>query len=52
MPFMRKCKTCGIYTFQEICPICGRPTVSPHPPRFSPEDKFWKYRLRARGVEI
>ncbi len=45
---MRKCPKCGRYTFKEMCPVCGTPTVSAHPPRFSPEDKWGKYRREAK----
>ncbi|RLG57619.1 MAG: RNA-protein complex protein Nop10 [Hadesarchaea archaeon] len=41
---MKRCRTCGIYTLKETCPNCGRPTTSPHPPRFSPLDPYGKYR--------
>ncbi|RLE80845.1 MAG: RNA-protein complex protein Nop10 [Thermoprotei archaeon] len=41
---IRKCKSCGRYTLKENCPVCGAPTVDPHPPRFSPEDRYGKYR--------
>ncbi|MGC8816649.1 MAG: RNA-protein complex protein Nop10 [Candidatus Hadarchaeum sp.] len=41
---MKKCKSCGIYTLKDICPSCGGQTVSPHPPRFSPQDPYGKYR--------
>jgi H/ACA ribonucleoprotein complex subunit 3 len=41
---MRKCKTCGKYTFKEQCPACGGATTTPHPPRFSPLDPYGKYR--------
>ncbi len=47
---LRKCTRCGIYTFQETCPRCGAPTRVPHPPRFSPEDKYVRYRLEAKGL--
>ena len=41
---IRKCINCGAYTLQEICPYCGNKTKIPHPPRFSPVDKYGKYR--------
>ncbi|MEM0128391.1 MAG: nucleolar RNA-binding Nop10p family protein [Thermoplasmatales archaeon] len=31
---------------QSTCPVCGSKTVSSLPPRFSPQDKFGKYRMR------
>jgi len=42
---IRKCQKCGNYTLEEICPKCGSKTVQALPPRFSPEDKYGKYRL-------
>lgn len=44
---IRKCTKCGRYTLKDRCPICGSETVSPHPPRFSPEDRYVAYRVKA-----
>jgi H/ACA ribonucleoprotein complex subunit 3 len=44
---IRKCIKCGRYTLKDRCPICGSETVSPHPPRFSPEDRYVAYRIKA-----
>ncbi|MCI4348890.1 MAG: RNA-protein complex protein Nop10 [Thermoplasmata archaeon] len=46
------CRTCSRYTLAEVCPSCGGPTRSPHPPRYSPEDRWGKYRraLLARAA--
>jgi len=41
---LKKCPTCSLYTLQKTCPRCGAATSSPHPPRFSPTDKFGEYR--------
>jgi len=41
---IRKCPICGRYTLKEICPACGNRTVQAIPPRYSPEDKYGKYR--------
>jgi len=41
---MKKCPVCGRYTMEDECPVCGERTVSPLPPRFSPEDRYGKYR--------
>ena len=42
---LRKCTLCGAYTLnKQSCPRCGGPVRVPHPPRFSPEDKYGKYR--------
>ncbi|MBI4018532.1 MAG: nucleolar RNA-binding Nop10p family protein [Candidatus Aenigmarchaeota archaeon] len=52
MPLMRRCCT---YTMHEKCPRCGSRTRSAHPPRFSIEDKYGRYRRmaksRAEGAE-
>jgi len=42
---IRKCPKCGKYTLKDMCDRCGIKTVSAHPPRFSPEDKYVKYRV-------
>lgn len=41
---LRRCTKCWAYTFGDRCPYCGGETRTPHPPRFSPEDKFGRYR--------
>jgi H/ACA ribonucleoprotein complex subunit 3 len=43
---LRKCEKCGGYTLRkEACPHCGGKTRVPHPAKFSPDDKYLKYRL-------
>ena len=42
---IRKCTKCGTYTLKPSCPKCGAETRVAHPPRFSPEDKYVKYRV-------
>ncbi|HMF33616.1 MAG TPA: RNA-protein complex protein Nop10 [Candidatus Lokiarchaeia archaeon] len=46
---LRRCE-CGEYTLAtDTCPHCGSHNLrSPHPPKFSPEDKFAKYRRMAK----
>jgi len=39
-----KCKACQIYTMKEICPKCNIKAGVPRPPKYSPEDKYGKYR--------
>ncbi len=46
---IRKCTQCLRYTMKGICPYCGSWTKSPHPAKFSPDDKYAKY--RATGSE-
>ncbi len=42
---MRKCTKCSRYTLKTTCPACGSSTKIPHPAKFSPEDKYAKYRI-------
>jgi len=39
-----KCPKCNEYTLKENCPVCKSKTVGVRPPKFSPEDRFGKYR--------
>ena len=49
---MRKCTSCGRYTLnKEKCPYCGGEVRIPHPPKFSPEDRYAKYRRMLRRIE-
>jgi H/ACA ribonucleoprotein complex subunit 3 len=42
---LRKCEECRRYTLnQEECPYCGGNVHIPHPAKFSPEDRYAKYR--------
>ncbi|MDD3977116.1 RNA-protein complex protein Nop10 [Methanomicrobium antiquum] len=43
----RKIKSCpkdGTYTLSSECPVCGGKTGVAHPPRYSPQDRFGKFR--------
>jgi H/ACA ribonucleoprotein complex subunit 3 len=43
---MRRCTKCGNYTLNtDVCPVCGGAVRIPHPPKFSPDDKYLKYRV-------
>lgn len=46
---MKRCSECNVYTLKDKCPKCGRPAVSPRPPKYSPEDKYGKYRRAAKA---
>lgn len=48
---MRRCLSCGRYTLKRECPGCGGATRSAHPARFSPDDKYARYRLPERYAE-
>ncbi|MEM1627816.1 MAG: RNA-protein complex protein Nop10 [Desulfurococcaceae archaeon] len=46
---MRKCIKCGRYLLnRDKCPFCGGDLIVPHPPRFSPLDKYVEYRLLSK----
>ena len=45
MKRMRKCAVCGAYTLDAV--HCGGQTASPHPPKFSIEDRYAPYRRAA-----
>lgn len=40
---MKKCKLCGEYTITNKC-SCGGEVGEVYPPKYSPEDKYGKYR--------
>ncbi|MEM0155549.1 MAG: RNA-protein complex protein Nop10 [Thermoplasmataceae archaeon] len=48
---IRKCTENGHYTMKETCPICGSHTEFAIPPKYSPSDRFQKYRLKLREAE-
>jgi H/ACA ribonucleoprotein complex subunit 3 len=48
MMHILKCKSCGGYTINKACPKCGKETVKPAPPKYSPEDKYGKYRRQVK----
>lgn len=41
---MLKCPQGHGYTLKEKCPVCGEPTMTVHPARYSPDDKYARYR--------
>ncbi|MBD3202939.1 RNA-protein complex protein Nop10 [Candidatus Woesearchaeota archaeon] len=50
MKNIKKCPACSKYTLSEKC-SCKKKAVSPKPPKFSPEDKYAKYRRKAKREE-
>ena len=45
---LRKFSKCFHYTLKEKCPKCSNETISVHPAKFSPDDKYMRYRLAER----
>lgn len=43
---MKRCPKCKRYTLKETCPVCNIQTVTAHPARFSPDDKYLLYKVR------
>ena len=41
---IRKCPRCGRYTVKEKCPDCDLGTITAHPAKYSPDDRYGKYR--------
>ncbi|HEV2120275.1 MAG TPA: RNA-protein complex protein Nop10 [Candidatus Bathyarchaeia archaeon] len=41
----RRCPKCSAYSLKETCPKCGTQTRNPHPPKFSPDDKYARQRM-------
>ena len=42
---LRKCSKCKKYSLKESCDACKEKTVSVHPAKFSPDDKYMRYRI-------
>ena len=45
---IRKCDRCYEYTLKNTCKKCSNETISVHPAKFSPDDKYLKYRMIGR----
>jgi H/ACA ribonucleoprotein complex subunit 3 len=45
---LRRCSACRAYTIREACPRCKANASLAHPARFSPDDKYARYRLASR----
>ncbi len=41
---MMKCVSCHKYTMAAKCPVCGAETTTVHPARYSPDDRYARYR--------
>ncbi|MEM3341202.1 MAG: RNA-protein complex protein Nop10 [Thermoplasmata archaeon] len=45
---IKKCLKCFKYTLEDRCPDCSSPTAGVGPMRYSPQDRFGRYRLMAK----
>jgi len=41
---MKRCRSCGEYTLKDKCPHCDGEVGVIYPAKYSPEDKYGKYR--------
>jgi H/ACA ribonucleoprotein complex subunit 3 len=46
------CQQCKKYTLKDNCPSCRKKTINPQPAKFSPEDKYGKYRRLQKKEEM
>jgi H/ACA ribonucleoprotein complex subunit 3 len=50
---LRKCELCGKYTLKRNgCPHCGGNVRIPHPAKFSPDDKYLRYRMALKKEQV
>ena len=42
---LRKCPECGSYTLKDVCQKCEQTTKTVHPAKFSPDDRYLRYRI-------
>ncbi len=53
VPHIMFCAQCRRYTLKEKCPRCKSVTHDPKPLRYSPQDRYGKYRRMAKmKVEV
>lgn len=45
------CKKCKSYMLDEICNRCKEKTIVKEPARFSPQDRYGKYRRKLKKLE-
>lgn len=50
MKHVLKCKSCSSYTLKSKCK-CGGEVLRPIPPKYSPLDKYGKYRREVKVVK-
>lgn len=44
------CPGCHSYSLAGRCEACGLDAITPHPPKFSPEDRYGKYRRQLKAM--
>ncbi len=44
------CPECRRYSMADTCSECDTKTNTPHPSRFSPEDRYGKYRRELKAL--
>jgi len=37
---------------KETCPSCNKKTIQPRPPKYSPDDKYSKYRRQVKKEQL
>ena len=42
-----KCESCNKYTMKDVC-SCNGKAITPKPAKFSPEDKYGRYRRKIK----
>lgn len=47
-----KCPSCNRYTLEPTCSQCHNTTITPKPPKYSPEDKYGDYRRQIKREEL
>jgi len=52
MKHILKCKNCEAYTIKSKCLKCGKEAISPIPPKYSPDDKYGKYRRKVKSEQL
>ncbi len=48
MKKIKWCPSCEDYLLKSECDKCGKKTVNPKPPKYSPEDRFGEYRRKQK----
>jgi H/ACA ribonucleoprotein complex subunit 3 len=47
---LKRCPKCKLYTLEASCPKCKAKTIEAVPPKFSPEDRWGKYRRELKRM--